>query len=47
MLCGKIKSPSRVLFYNEKVIIGAKAKEFEYKVEARGAYEMCFEFYGG
>lgn len=39
--------PNGKVFFNERLTINAKPKEVEHKVETRGAFEMCFQVYGG
>ena len=42
-----ITSPDEATIHEDKLIIGAKRKEVEIKVESVGMHEMCFELNGG
>eukprot|EP01036_Dinobryon_divergens_P029963 gene29963-39139_t len=42
-----ITSPDESTIHEDKLIIGAKRKEVEIKVESVGMHEMCFELNGG
>lgn len=42
-----ITNPDEATVHEDKLIIGAKRKEVEIKVESVGMHEMCFELNGG
>jgi len=43
----QISDPDEGTIFDEKISVGAKARELEHKVEKRGVYEMCFELHDG
>lgn len=47
MLTVQVSDPDEGTIFDEKISVGAKAKELEHKVEKRGVYEMCFELHDG
>lgn len=43
----QIHDPDEDPIFEEKVSIGAKRKELEYKIDKRGVYELCYELIDG
>ena len=43
----KIRDPEEDPIFEERIVIGAKTKELDYKIDKRGVYELCYELDGG
>ena len=47
LICLQVTDPDEQTIINDKVVVGAKLKELEHKVERRGLYTLCYELHEG
>jgi len=45
--CRQVTDPEDDTIFEENISIGAKLKEFDYTINKRGVYDLCFELTGG
>lgn len=43
----QISDPDEDPIFDERISIGAKTKELDYKIDKRGVYQMCYELSDG